>query len=338
MKLIVHTVQSINKDFTVADLELAIDGAPGADGQPAQPMGPRSHLSGILEAAKYIAVGDSEECAICLDAVDGPVITRCRHVFCRDCIENIIIREGNAAPCPMCKRAVTGEDLTDWFPPDKADEGRNQSGDWLDRTGEFTHSAKTVALRDQLLEWRENHPGDKIVLFSQFVKMLDVVEKVTEEEGWVTVRYQGGMRLSDRETNLRIFRDDPDCWIMLTSLRAGGVGLNLTHANLVLSLDLWWNAAVEAQAFDRVHRMGQNKEVFITRFIVNGTVEQRILQLQITKQHVADAALGDGDGLALGRLGREELMGLFGDVIRDEQGREKIVRRAPPSQPLIGGD
>jgi SNF2 family DNA or RNA helicase len=79
--------------------------------------------------------------------------------------------------------------------------------------------------------------------------------------------------------------------------------------------------------------MGQNKEVFITRFIVKGTVEQRILGLQISKQHVADAALGDSDGLALGKLGRKELMGLFGDVIRDEQGREKIVRRAP-----VGGD
>lgn len=107
------------------------------------------------------------------------------------------------------------------------------------------HSAKTLALRDQLLEWRANHPGDKIVLFSQFTRMLDIVERVLDEEGWGLVRYQGSMDVDEREEALRVFRADPECLVLVTSLRAGGVGLNLVDANLVVCLDLWWNAAVE---------------------------------------------------------------------------------------------
>lgn len=331
-------MQTINKDFTVADLDRAIPLE--------ENFNKPSALRQLLAAARIVAMGDTEECSICLDSPEGPVITKCRHVFCRDCITSVITeaaRSGNPGPCPLCKREIQIDDLTPYSADDSDSEDdeiaailnpkkQKDDSDWL--TAEFTHSAKTTALRDQILEWRENHPGDKVVLFSQFTKMLDLVEKVMDGEEWGCVRYQGNMNMEEREEALRTFRYDPDCGIMLTSLRAGGVGLNLTHANLVLSLDLWWNAAVELQAFDRVHRMGQEKEVHVSRFIVKGTVEQRIMDLQKKKQGISNAALGDGKGCALGKLTERELIGLFGSV-EGEGKKMRVVDDEERGRPAV---
>jgi SNF2 family DNA or RNA helicase len=89
-------------------------------------------------------------------------------------------------------------------------------------------SAKLTALRQRVADWFENYPQDKIIIFSQFVRALDLVEKMCNEEGWSCIRYQGDMKLEQRESSLRTFEDDDDVPIMLTSLKCGGVGLNLT--------------------------------------------------------------------------------------------------------------
>lgn len=99
--------------------------------------------------------------------------------------------------------------------------------DILDRD-EPLSSAKLDALREQLSGWRENHSEDKIIIFSQFTRGLDLVQKMCDEQGWRTTRYQGEMTLEQRETSLRTFEDDDEVMIMLTSLKCGGVGLNLT--------------------------------------------------------------------------------------------------------------
>lgn len=216
-------------------------------------------------------MGDITECSICLDAPEGAVITTCKHVFCRDCIGSHITsraRAGNSADCPLCKREVTIDSLTNYRAesveeptPEKTNDKKLKRKQklkepttedpvpWLSAAGPFMHSAKTRALRDQLLEWRENHPDDKVVLFSQFTHMLDIVERVLDDEGWGLVRYQGDMNVTERQEALRLFRTDPECRVLVTSLRAGGVGLNLVDANLVVGLDLWWNGAVELRKF-----------------------------------------------------------------------------------------
>lgn len=254
--LLIRTVTTINDEFTVADLDRALPTATGP--------GVKSGLRRMLDAARIVAMGDITECSICLDAPEGPVITSCKHVFCRDCISSHITsraRAGNSADCPLCKREVTIDSLTDYRaepveestpkrPNTKKQKLKKLTTEpWLTASGPFMHSAKTRALRDQLLEWRENHPDDKIVLFSQFTRMLDIVEHVLDDEGWGLVRYQGSMDVVEREEALRLFRTDPECRVLVTSLRAGGVGLNLVDANLVVGLDLWWNAAVELRKF-----------------------------------------------------------------------------------------
>jgi hypothetical protein len=97
-------------------------------------------------------------------------------------------------------------------------------------------STKLTALKEQITEWREEHPNDKIIIFSQFVRALDLVEKVFQEQGWISTRYQGDMTLEQRETSLRTFEEEDDVGFMLTSLKCGGVGLNLTGLSLMYLL------------------------------------------------------------------------------------------------------
>ena len=113
-------------------------------------------------------------------------------------------------------------------------ERPNVSETWTEllHSDYWQSSSKLDAMRDQLTEWRENHSEDKVIIFSQFVRALDLVEKICEQEGWNCLRYQGDMTLEQREATLRTFEDDPDVPFMLTSLKCGGVGLNLTGLQL----------------------------------------------------------------------------------------------------------
>src|SRR5205814_7744628 len=110
----------------------------------------------------------------------------------------------------------------------------------------------------------------------------------------------------DRQARVERFQNDPECKLFLISLKAGGLGLNLTKAEYVFLLDPWWNPAVEAQAIDRAHRIGQVNQVFAYRLIAKDTVEEKVLQLQRTKRKLADAILGEDKGL-IAELGREDL-------------------------------
>ncbi|KAF9371002.1 hypothetical protein CPC16_003347 [Podila verticillata] len=105
--------------------------------------------------------------------------------------------------------------------------------------------------------------------------------------------------------------EDPRYSVMLISLKCGSLGLNMTVANHVVMMDPWWNPAIENQAIDRVHRIGQKREVFVHRLCIPETVEDRILDLQAKKQALADGALGEGDVPKLAKLGLQELMYLF---------------------------
>src|SRR5207248_4185125 len=110
----------------------------------------------------------------------------------------------------------------------------------------------------------------------------------------------------NRQSKVEHFQHDPDCKVFLISLKAGGVGLNLTAAEYVFLLDPWWNPAVEAQAIDRAHRIGQQRSVFAYRLIAKDTVEEKVLELQKSKRDLADAIINQDNSL-IARMGREEL-------------------------------
>ncbi len=163
-------------------------------------------------------------------------------------------------------------------------------------------SAKLDMLLPQLLEVIDE--GHKVLVFSQFTSFLSILKEHLDAEG-VVYEYLDG-RTRDRQARVERFQTDEDCKLFLISLKAGGLGLNLTAAEYVFLLDPWWNPAVEAQAIDRAHRIGQTETVFAYRLIAKGTVEEKVLELQNTKRDLADAIIS-ADNSLIRNLGKEDL-------------------------------
>jgi SNF2 family DNA or RNA helicase len=152
--------------------------------------------------------------------------------------------------------------------------------------------------------------GHKALVFSQFTSMLSILREHLDRQGIVYEYLDGKTR--DRKARVEHFQDDPACPVFLISLKAGGLGLNLTAADYVFLLDPWWNPAVEAQAIDRAHRVGQTRTVFAYRLICRDTVEEKIAELQKQKRELADAILaGDDSSNVLKDLSVEDLELLF---------------------------
>jgi superfamily II DNA or RNA helicase len=163
-------------------------------------------------------------------------------------------------------------------------------------------SAKLDMLLEQLREVLDE--GHKALVFSQFVSLLTIVRDRLDHEG-IAYEYLDGAT-HDRQRPVERFQNDPSCRLFLISLKAGGLGLNLTAADYVFLLDPWWNPAVETQAIDRAHRIGQTQQVFAYRLIAQDTVEEKVLELQKNKRDLADAIIGEDNSL-IRNLAREDL-------------------------------
>jgi hypothetical protein len=164
-------------------------------------------------------------------------------------------------------------------------------------------SAKLEMLIPSISEVVEE--GHKVLVFSQFTSFLAIVRERLEQEK-ITYEYLDG-RTRNRAAKVERFQTDTECPVFLISLKAGGLGLNLTAAEYVYLLDPWWNPAVEAQAIDRSHRIGQTQHVFAYRLICRGTVEEKILELQQKKRDLADAILSADNRGAAQNLTREDI-------------------------------
>jgi SNF2 family DNA or RNA helicase len=156
-----------------------------------------------------------------------------------------------------------------------------------------------LAQLDQVLE--EEH---KVLVFSQFTSLLAIV-RGRLDEAKITYLYLDG-KTRDRQTPVEQFQNDPNMKLFLISLKAGGLGLNLHAAEYVYLLDPWWNPAVESQAIDRAHRIGQTRQVFAYRLISRNTVEEKVLALQQTKRDLAEAII-TADNSVMRNLTREDL-------------------------------
>ncbi|AYD46400.1 DEAD/DEAH box helicase [Arachidicoccus soli] len=155
------------------------------------------------------------------------------------------------------------------------------------------HSIKIHELGSELEDNLSNH---KALIFSQFLGMLGLIKTKLEELGIKYEYFDGGTSVKDREKAIQNFQNDEECRVFLISLKAGGVGLNLTAADYVYIVDPWWNPAVEQQAIDRTHRIGQTKNIFAYRMICKDTVEDKILLLQEKKRALANELIADESG------------------------------------------
>ncbi|MED6197116.1 hypothetical protein PIB30_053693 [Stylosanthes scabra] len=152
----------------------------------------------------------------------------------------------------------------------------------------------------------------KTILFSQWTRMLDLVQASLEQSGIQYSRLDGSMSLAARDRSVKDFNTEPEVTVMLMSLLAGNLGLNMVAASHVILLDPWWNPKAEDQAIDRVHRIGQTRPVTVTRLTIRDTVEDRILALQERKSKMAASAFGeDRTDSSQNRLTIDDLKYLF---------------------------
>ncbi|KAJ3278361.1 DNA helicase rad5 [Borealophlyctis nickersoniae] len=269
--------------------------------------------------------GDEEkECPVCLDACADPVVLPCLHVVCCACMEDFLRKKvgcGEEGECPVCRTKCSERDLLRVIK--QTGGGGDANGAGADVNGEngkrkpsialrsasFKASAKLRALIETLKDVRSGHPGVKTVVFSQWTSMLNLVEIVLKEHEFGFVRLDGTLTQKAREAVLERFADDDDTTVLIASLRSSGVGINLTMASRVVMVDPWWNESVETQAIDRVHRLGQTLPVEVTRFIIAGSVEEKMLTIQTRKSELAGAVTSPEDK----KLRLEDLMALFDD-------------------------
>jgi len=168
----------------------------------------------------------------------------------------------------------------------------------------------SVKLEEIGREITENISNHKALIFSQFLGMLALIKDKLQELGVDYEYFDGSTSAPDREKAINRFQGDDNCRVFLISLKAGGVGLNLTAADYVYIVDPWWNPAVEQQAIDRTHRIGQTKNIFAYRMICTDTVEDKILKLQDRKRALARDLITDDDGFVK-TLTKEDVEYLF---------------------------
>ncbi|KAJ0383723.1 hypothetical protein COL922a_009878 [Colletotrichum nupharicola] len=178
-----------------------------------------------------------------------------------------------------------------------------------------TPSGKMAALKDTVPRWQAEAPQDKIIVFSQFNVVMKIIGRMLEGEG-IPFAYLGGKQTTEqRENSVKDFQEGDVVKVLVVSHRAGGQCLNLTRGNRVILMELWWNHAVEQQAFSRVFRIGQIKETHFVRFIVNTPIEKRMLRMQVNKILRIDGALQD-EGVRTRKIGLEDIAKLPGKVVR----------------------
>ncbi|KAL5418885.1 hypothetical protein PMIN03_000732 [Paraphaeosphaeria minitans] len=245
---------------------------------------------------KQIQDEAESECPICSEEpMNEQAVTSCWHSACKECLVNYINHQrdkGELPRCFNCREPINTRDVFEVVRHDHVSSDAPAPMQTpkisLRRIG-LSGSAKTQALLTHLKGIRKQEKGMKSVVFSQFTSFLDLIEPALARDHIPFLRFDGSMSQKLRATTLAEFATSPKPYVLLLSLRAGGVGLNLTCAKRVFMMDPWWSFAVEAQAIDRVHRMGQDAEVKVTRFVVRGSIEEKMLRIQERKKFLASS-------------------------------------------------
>uniref|UniRef100_A0A7N0TPX8 Helicase-like transcription factor CHR28 n=1 Tax=Kalanchoe fedtschenkoi TaxID=63787 RepID=A0A7N0TPX8_KALFE len=300
------------------------------------------NLLNLLESSKAI-------CRACDDPPEDAVVTMCGHVFCNQCVSESLTGDDHTCPAVGCKEQL-GEDIvyseatlrkslsdslsnipvSSYSVPEKQIEfGNNFCSSKIRTVLEFLNSMNSSrpelngsvpcngdmpSRHGKAYSNSRTELPEKAIIFSQWTGMLDLFEMSLEQTSLVYRRLDGTMTLNARDKAVKDFNTDPEVTVMLMSLKAGNLGLNMVAACHIILLDLWWNPTTEDQAIDRAHRIGQTRPVTVSRLTIKDTVEDRILALQEEKRKMVSSAFGDGQdrsGGAATRLTFEDLTYLF---------------------------
>ncbi|KAI3734234.1 hypothetical protein L6452_13699 [Arctium lappa] len=291
-------------------------------------------------------------CHLCSDPPEDAVITLCGHVFCYQCVSEYLTGDDNTCPSPKCKSQIGADvvfnkaTLRSLISDDDAgpssskvdeksivlqlDYSSSKIKAALDIIRTCCRSKSSSSEAPSLVRCNGGSSfsgnassssgiGDpvvegpiKAIIFSQWTRMLDLVQMSLNQYSITYRRLDGSMSLASRDRAVKEFNTDPEVIVMLMSLKAGNLGLNMVAASHVILLDLWWNPTTEDQAIDRAHRIGQTRPVTVSRLTIKDTVEDRILALQEEKRKMVASAFGeDQSGTSTARLTPEDLKYLF---------------------------
>ncbi|KAF2482961.1 SNF2 family N-terminal domain-containing protein [Neohortaea acidophila] len=305
----------------------------------------RKYLLSLRNSKQWDAMVQRSTCCACHQQPDDPWVTSCFHIYCRTCLQDLATWAAHlgkdSAQCTECGQEYTSADSCAGLEELRAKKNATEknggdgtksktngkkSGDemesWIDMNGDILSSTKTIAIKAQLLAWKALDPSVKVIVYTQFLPMIRICERMCLAEGFEYCTYAGNMTLEARDKAIEEFGKSSTKNVLLASLRSGGLGLNLTMASRVLNVDSWFNRSLEQQAFCRVFRIGQTKETTFTRLYVKGTVDARMHEIKKNKDIEIDDCLGThqrGEKMEV-----HELMKLFGTVENDEDGRPFI--------------
>lgn len=254
------------------------------------------------------------ECSICTaEPIESSsaVVTECEHVFCKECLEeygNFQKEKSLQQKCPNCRRDIN---LNRCLAFEKGSDGILK----LIHFDRKERPAKLNALLRHLQQLQDSSAGEQVVVFSQFSSYLDILEsqlnEVYSSNKLKVYKFDGRLSLKERTAVLEDFKvkDYAVQKVLLLSLKAGGVGLNLTCASYAFMMDPWWSPSMEDQAIDRIHRIGQTNSVKVIRFVIDGSIEEKMLRIQDRKRTLGEAMDTDEDERRKRRI--EEIQMLF---------------------------
>ena len=232
-----------------------------------------------LQVLLQLSIDSRDECSICLEELHNPVITACKHVFGQECIERTIELQHK---CPMCRAELPDKDCL----VHPAAEKKVAEDEDIDVE---TKSSKTEALMSILNASRKDEKS-KVVIFSQWTSFLNIIQHQLDDARIKYARIDGTMNAQMRDEGMTALESDTDTKILLASLSVCSVGLNLVAADTVILADSWWAPAIEDQAVDRVHRLGQTRPCTVWRLVMEDSIEERVLEIQAEKRKLVGKA------------------------------------------------
>ena len=344
------TQENRNDRNLLAALRRMIEAKPEVIEQSQEPEEPETQsgklaakFGSLLKALKansnWVELRARTQCHSCGEPPESAWVTSCLHVYCGECLQGMAHRasmtDQDETACLACGDVFTGAESCAGLKELEWDDGwllnemagkktgpKKVNMEWVAYENKLVMSAKTTAVRTQVEQWLEEEPDKKIIIFSQFHMIMQILEKVCQKKNWKYCTYHGKMSHKARDKVITEFAKNNEMKIMIASLKCGGIGLNLTMASKVVCIDLWFNSCMEQQAFCRVYRIGQESETFITRFVVNNAADGKLMDMQLKKSALIGQAMDDKS--VLSKLTTDEVLRLFGEVKFDKNKRPFI--------------
>lgn len=251
-----------------------------------KPVGVRCKM--VSNCQEIHRMPEKKTCWVCTPA-DKDVFTTtcCFSTMCKDHIPMFNGRTDKTFNCPICDELITKDEFPGWFPGFDHEPIPEDFKNW------FASSKINVTI-DTVETILAENPDEKVVIFSQWTEVLDLLGEGCQARGIDPLRLDGSTSRKQRVKHLRNFREDADKRVFLASLGSSGEGLNLTTGSHVILVDPWWNPATEKQAVARLHRIGQKRKVTIYRLLASGSIEERLLRIQAFKNRMVSVLLERG--------------------------------------------